>query len=453
MENNTNNNQLDTDTINDQLDTDTTNDQLDTDTGTPDIIFRNNTAKNINKDMEILVGIAREAFMEAVEIVQNDLSLKSGKSNNTSFADTLIEQEIVNINSTVPDSLVYNKPTKRKRSEEGNYTVQKGDTLWKLAKKFNTTVDELARLNNIDDANRGNIYAGERLWVPVAIPAKPTASEKSSSYDNNLQPIARDKTYVDIPEKKPSYIYGTGKPVKYIASKSKSRIQYDGNGRFSVNLNNLNEVTRNNHYAAAQNPNNWTYNNETGQRDLGISTKVGEIQLKYRPITTDPDYTPPNMDNTLGAPNPAYNPASVTIVAENAKSTGKPDRRVKPRTINTGSAAATRGGAGFMLALNAFFVAYDLWSAYAVNQDLDAITREKDLLEITLDVIEQCIDIGGIIPQQYQNINDIGAIVNFVFQGINDTGDQNITKIGTDILKTIRRYDTKTQTIKPIIEE
>jgi len=88
---------------------------------------------------------------------------------------------------------------KRKPSKEGNYIVQEGDSLWKLAKKFNTTVDELARLNNIDDANRGNIYAEEKLWVPEV----PAVTEKSLFDGNNSLfdiTVARDKTIVVIPE-------------------------------------------------------------------------------------------------------------------------------------------------------------------------------------------------------------------------------------------------------------
>ena len=38
-----------------------------------------------------------------------------------------------------------------------------GDTLWSIAKKFNTTVDELVRLNNIK--NKNLIYVGQALKI------------------------------------------------------------------------------------------------------------------------------------------------------------------------------------------------------------------------------------------------------------------------------------------------
>lgn len=45
------------------------------------------------------------------------------------------------------------------------YTVQRGDTLWDLARKHGTTVDELMRLNpHIQDRNK--IYAGRAINLP-----------------------------------------------------------------------------------------------------------------------------------------------------------------------------------------------------------------------------------------------------------------------------------------------
>ena len=44
------------------------------------------------------------------------------------------------------------------------YIVQSGDTLWKIAKKYSTTVAELVTMNNID--NPDVIIEGEKLIIP-----------------------------------------------------------------------------------------------------------------------------------------------------------------------------------------------------------------------------------------------------------------------------------------------
>lgn len=48
------------------------------------------------------------------------------------------------------------------------YTIQKGDTLSQLAKRFGTTTEVLARTNNIKNPDK--IYAGEKLTVPTTAP-------------------------------------------------------------------------------------------------------------------------------------------------------------------------------------------------------------------------------------------------------------------------------------------
>jgi len=47
------------------------------------------------------------------------------------------------------------------------YTIVRGDTLTKIAHRYNTTVDELVRINHIPDKDR--IYAGDKILVPVRV--------------------------------------------------------------------------------------------------------------------------------------------------------------------------------------------------------------------------------------------------------------------------------------------
>ena len=44
------------------------------------------------------------------------------------------------------------------------YFVKSGDTLWKVAKKFRSTIEDIARVNNIEDVNK--IYPGQQLYIP-----------------------------------------------------------------------------------------------------------------------------------------------------------------------------------------------------------------------------------------------------------------------------------------------
>ena len=44
------------------------------------------------------------------------------------------------------------------------YSVDKGYTLWKLAKKYNTTIEELVKINDIE--NPEIIIIGQKLIIP-----------------------------------------------------------------------------------------------------------------------------------------------------------------------------------------------------------------------------------------------------------------------------------------------
>ena len=47
------------------------------------------------------------------------------------------------------------------------YFVKPGDTLWKIAKMFRSTVEDIAEINEIEDVNRINV--GEQLYIPKGI--------------------------------------------------------------------------------------------------------------------------------------------------------------------------------------------------------------------------------------------------------------------------------------------
>lgn len=52
----------------------------------------------------------------------------------------------------------------RSNEEYMNYTVQSGDTLWKLAQTYDTTIEEIMEINNIQSA--GSLYIGQSLVLP-----------------------------------------------------------------------------------------------------------------------------------------------------------------------------------------------------------------------------------------------------------------------------------------------
>ena len=43
------------------------------------------------------------------------------------------------------------------------YVIQPGDTLWKVAKRYNTSIDEILAINDIEDPDR--VYPGQKLLI------------------------------------------------------------------------------------------------------------------------------------------------------------------------------------------------------------------------------------------------------------------------------------------------
>ena len=44
------------------------------------------------------------------------------------------------------------------------YMVKAGDTLWKIAKRFGATVEDIVKINSIEDENK--ILPGQKIFIP-----------------------------------------------------------------------------------------------------------------------------------------------------------------------------------------------------------------------------------------------------------------------------------------------
>lgn len=80
------------------------------------------------------------------------------KSNNLSSNNLSIGQVLI-----IPSKKIDDEESK---ADENVYVVKKGDSLWLIAKNYNTSVDEIKRLNNLSS---NTLSIGQKLKIPNAI--------------------------------------------------------------------------------------------------------------------------------------------------------------------------------------------------------------------------------------------------------------------------------------------
>lgn len=132
-----------------------------------------NNSSDLNNRIENYVTAVVKAvttYIGKIDTSGNTYTVKSGDSlwSIAKKFNTTVD-ELKKLNNLTTNSLSIGQTLKIPTKEEAPsvptnfYIVQKGDSLWSIANKFNTTVDELKRLNNLKD-NRLNI--GQQLIVP-----------------------------------------------------------------------------------------------------------------------------------------------------------------------------------------------------------------------------------------------------------------------------------------------
>lgn len=125
-------------------------------------------------------------FAKAINCIASNLEACAKKINNTG----VLIGNVIEAHTNLQNSMVYDK-TKYKTESDNNsnksssetYTIQSGDTLSNIAARHNTTVEAIAKENNISNPNL--IYANDQIKIP--------SGSKNSSSSNS---VSRGSSYV-----------------------------------------------------------------------------------------------------------------------------------------------------------------------------------------------------------------------------------------------------------------
>lgn len=145
----------------------------------------NKIGKTVQRGQKLKIQTHRRKYIEKPQIQPSD-TVPSSTPENVEIVSTITENEIVATDSVVSDTIPTPQTVAKAFEQDSaketpaapkktaisknqtpstiNYTVRKGDTLFKIAKTNGLTVDELKKANNMKD---NGIKIGQRLKIPV----------------------------------------------------------------------------------------------------------------------------------------------------------------------------------------------------------------------------------------------------------------------------------------------
>lgn len=133
----------------------------------------------VNQRMQIDIKETKIPFEYTVENLQNGESLNTNNYLEIKSKDFIIQdggdincnidmETNTNMYRTANINMIDSIQEDGEREEQDYsimmYIVKKGDTLWKIAKEFGSTIDGIARVNGIEDKNL--IFPGQKLFIP-----------------------------------------------------------------------------------------------------------------------------------------------------------------------------------------------------------------------------------------------------------------------------------------------
>ena len=158
------------------------------------------------------VGLSQIADADTYTVKKGDTLWNIAVNNGTTVEQLMQDNNLTSSLIFPGDKLTYNTTVEQvaQAKEQGYYTVVLGDTLGKVANRFGISVDELVKLNNIENPNliyvgtvlkvNGNAIAKVEVAVPKATVLENT-SEKTVVKVDPVQTVAPKATQTATSEK------------------------------------------------------------------------------------------------------------------------------------------------------------------------------------------------------------------------------------------------------------